>query len=287
MFHVKPESHQPVAHRPLTTDDFLPDGPLARICSSIQLFETIESTNAHLLSGAAAFEDGTVAAAEYQTAGRGRLGRQWLAPRGSSLLISVLLHERRDSALPGNATLLAAVAACEAIERVSDVCPVIRWPNDLAYGGRKLGGVLAESKAGAGQMSRAGGDVGMQSLVIGLGINCLQQRGHFPPEIADKATSLEIESAKPVDRARLAGLLLAHLDSWVMRIGEGGEESVGALQAAWHRRCGDIGGRVTLHHDGRTFEGTVVEISEDGDLVIQLEHGGRRHFAAANTTRVW
>ena len=134
----------------------------------------VASTNSFLLEHAATCIDGTLACAEFQTAGRGRHNRVWQAPRGSSILLSILLVEPAESPLIPLAALLAALAAAEAIEAATTCQPALRWPNDIVVGSRKLGGVLAEAahREPLPQPTR--------SLVLGIGLNCYQQRGHFP-----------------------------------------------------------------------------------------------------------
>lgn len=262
-------------HRPLTEADLRSGGPLRRVGGEVRLFDQIDSTNAHLLTHADELPDGAVACAELQTAGRGRLGRAWVAPRGAGVLLSVLLHEPMASPLPALAGLLASVAACEAVETGGDVQAAVRWPNDITAAERKLGGVLVETRPAA----RAG----QRMLVIGVGLNVLQQVGHFPPELTDKATSLELCSSRPIDRAAVAGALVRRLDAWLTRAAGG--DGPAAVRRAWLERCAELGRRVALMHDGRAFSGTVLDVSDDGDLVVQLDEGGRRHFAAATSTR--
>lgn len=275
----------PFAHQPLKIEDLLSRGPLARLGRRVYVHDTVDSTNAFLLRECAAAGDGAVAWAESQTAGRGRLGRRWEAPRGSSILLSVLLIEPPDSSILSLSALLAAVAACEAIEAETHASPALRWPNDVVLQGRKLGGVLAESCPLPRIGALANAHPASRAVVVGVGINCLQQRGHFKGGLVEKATSLECELAEPIDRAPLAARLLTRLDYWVGHVKEqlGG---CGDLRAAWRRRCEDTGTRVTLEHDGRRFSGTALDISDEGDLVVELEQGGRRCFASATTTRV-
>lgn len=260
----------------MTRADLLPAGALYRLGSGVHIHETVDSTNALLLERAAELDDGAIACAEFQRAGRGRLGRRWVAPRGSSVILSVLLREPVDSPLLPLSGLLGALSACEAIEAATDCAPAVRWPNDVVIHDRKVGGVLAESCP----LSSA------RAVVIGIGINCLQQRGHFDAELADRATSLEVESAQPVSRAAVAAAVLARLDHWLL---VGARERTGwaELRSAWRACCGDVGTRVTLEHDGRVHTGTALDISAAGDLVVQLDQGGRRQFASATTTRVW
>lgn len=270
-------------HRPMTVADLLPRGPLRRLGRQVLLFDHVDSTSTLLLFHAAELPDGTIAAAEFQSAGRGRHGRRWLAPRGAAVLMSVLLHEPPDTPLIQHATLAAAVAVAEAIESVTDCRPALRWPNDITLAGRKVGGVLAESKPlgksnGAGSRGRA--------LVIGIGLNCLQQPAHFQGELADKATSIQIVSVAAVQRAPLGAAILERLDQWIESLASG-PAGVGGLLASWLARCEDIGTRVHLRSDDRDYEGTVLDLTPEGDLLVELDHGGRRCFGPAKTARLW
>ncbi|MBU0616288.1 MAG: biotin--[acetyl-CoA-carboxylase] ligase, partial [Planctomycetes bacterium] len=246
-------------HGPLTVTDLFPAGPLHRLGRRVDLFPELDSTNAYLLRHAADLGDGTVAAAEFQTTGRGRQGRRWLAPRGSSILLSVLLIEPAGSPRFTHAASLAATATAEAVEAGTACRPALRWPNDLVVAGKKLGGVLAESTPlpSAGQPRRA--------LVIGIGLNCLQQPGHFQPELANNATSLEIECPQPVDRRDLARRLVQRLDA---RLSDqrATNDDWHWLHEAWAARCDDFGARVTLEENSRRYTGTVLEIADNGDL---------------------
>jgi BirA family biotin operon repressor/biotin-[acetyl-CoA-carboxylase] ligase len=224
-----------------------------------------------------------------QTAGRGRQGRRWLAPRGSSILLSVLLIEPTESLRITYAAMLAALSASEAVEAETTCRPTLRWPNDLIVCGKKLGGVLAEStplpKPGQprpaqsqnrGQPERA--------LVIGVGLNCFQQPGHFNAELAQTATSLELECPQPVDRAAVARRLLERIDAHLAHDPHLPQDWHW-LREAWSARCDDLGARVTLDENSRRYNGTVLEIADNGDLVVQLDGGGRRRFESATTTR--
>jgi BirA family transcriptional regulator, biotin operon repressor / biotin---[acetyl-CoA-carboxylase] ligase len=266
----------------LSEKSILPAYQLRRIGGRVLVFDELDSTNAYLLGHAAEINDGAVVVAEFQTAGRGRLGRRWLSPRGASVLLSVLLKEPLDSPWLGRATLAAALAACEAVEAVTACRPGLHWPNDLVLSGKKLGGVLVESTPLARNPHEP---AAQRAVVVGIGVNCLQQRGHLPGEIADTATSLEIESASPVDRVAVARSLLERLDAHFAppTISQPAWTEV---LAAWKSRCEDLGSRVTLQQDRPVYTGTVLDVSDDGDLLVQLDQGRRRYFAAATTTRL-
>ncbi len=275
-----PNARPPGAGRPLSADDLLRGGALSVLGRQVLVFDEVDSTNSALRKRAAELPDGTIAHAELQSAGRGRQGRRWETPRGAGVLLSVLLHEPAATPLRACAAMFASVALCEAVESIAALAPGVRWPNDVTLAGRKLAGVLVEST----RVVRAA--AASQSLVIGIGLNCLQQRGHFAGELAQRAISLEIASPRPVDRAAVAAALVARLDAWVARL----RTEAGAaadVRRAWRQRSADIGGHVRLRQADARFAGTVIDVDESGDLVVQLSEGGRAHFGAATTTREW
>ncbi len=220
------------------------------------------------------FADGMVILAEHQTAGRGRLGRRWDSPRGASLLCSVVVIDEAGELTGGELALLPAVAVCEAIKSRTEIIPAIKWPNDLLISGRKVGGVLVEARARRD---------GAWAYVIGIGINCLQQRGHLSGELATSATSLDLESRQTIDRTALAISLIRELDRW---LAQPDAWNYAELHEAWRLRCESIGGRVTLRHGNRSYSGTVLDVDPKAALVVQLDEGGIRTFNAADTTVV-
>jgi BirA family biotin operon repressor/biotin-[acetyl-CoA-carboxylase] ligase len=153
-----------------------------------------------LLDGA---PEGAVAVTDEQTEGRGRLGRKWHAPAGSSLLFSIVLTPAVPAARLPELSLVAGAAVAEAIADETGLAPTIKHPNDVLIGGRKVAGVLAEATEGR--------------VVLGIGINVSQDEGELPPGV--DATSLRLAGAKDVDRAALLATLLARLearyDVWV------------------------------------------------------------------------
>lgn len=165
-------------------------------------FERCESTQREL---AADVPEGAVAVAEEQTAGRGRLGRSWLAPARSSVLVSVNLRPEVETPRLPELSLVAGAAAAEAIAQTTGVHPEVRFPNDLLIRGRKAAGILAEARD--------------DRVVLGIGINANLTEDELPADVDTPATSLSIESGAPVDRARLLATLLerleAHYDVWL------------------------------------------------------------------------
>lgn len=153
--------------------------------------------------------EGAVAVAEVQTEGRGRLGRAWEAPRGTSVLVSVLLLPAVEATRLPELSLVAGGAVAQAIAEVTGLEPAIKFPNDVLVGGRKVAGILAESSAGR--------------VVLGIGVNVSQTLEQLPTDAKIEPTSLRLELGAPVSRARLVTVILVQLergyDAWVSTTG--------------------------------------------------------------------
>src|ERR1051326_1192867 len=158
-----------------------------------------------LLDGA---PEGRVAAAGEQTEGRGRLGRSWHAPGGTSLLFSLALEPPVDSPRLPELSLVAGAAVAEAIEAETGLRPTVKHPNDVLVRGRKLAGILAE--AGEGR------------VILGIGVNVSQTERQLPADADPPATSLALEGAAVEPGKLLAAILErleAHYDRWVSDAG--------------------------------------------------------------------
>ena len=232
------------------------------------LWRTVEvtavtgSTNADLLARAAAGEpEGAVLAAEYQSAGRGRLGRAWTSPPRAALTFSVLL---RPSAVPrarlGWLPLLAGVAVAAAVRAVAAVDAQLKWPNDVLTGPAKLAGILAE----------ASGD----AVVVGTGVNVSTGPAELPPPGpgALPATSLLLEQARSLDRAVLLAEILAGLErryrAWSA---VSGDTERSGLRAEYTGLCGTLGRRVRVElPGGRALDGVAAALDADGRLLVSV-----------------
>lgn len=249
----------------------------------IEVLPEVVSTNdlAWARAGGAA-SDGYMVFAEHQSAGRGRFGRRWESPRGAAVMCSLLLYEQNGPPSP-LCSLAAGIACVDAVRETTGVAVQLEWPNDLVIHGRKVGGILVESRVTGGPLVNNGHASHAQPCwyVIGMGINCLQQRGHFPEALRGRATSLEMESAIPIDRSALARAMLRRLDEWF----SGNDWRNGPLvRERWLQVAAPLGSWIRLSHDGREYRGHVVDVDPTASLVLQLEEGGRLHFEASRTT---
>jgi BirA family transcriptional regulator, biotin operon repressor / biotin---[acetyl-CoA-carboxylase] ligase len=149
--------------------------------------------------------EGAVAVTDEQTEGRGRLGRRWLSPPGTSVLCSIVLRPPIASQRLPELSLVAGEACAEAIAAVTGLEPRLKFPNDVLIGGRKVAGILAEAIEGR--------------VVLGIGINVNVPEAELPKEVQHPATSLLVETGAPVDRRELLATLLEqlerHYDAWV------------------------------------------------------------------------
>jgi BirA family biotin operon repressor/biotin-[acetyl-CoA-carboxylase] ligase len=156
--------------------------------------------------------EGAVAIAEEQTEGRGRLGRAWEAPAGTSVLVSVLLLPAVEASRLPELSLVAGGAVAQAIAEVTGLEPAIKFPNDVLIGGRKVAGILAESSEGR--------------VVLGIGVNANQTLEQLPVDAKTEPTSLRLELGTPVSRVRLLAAILLHLehayDAWATGTSQSG-----------------------------------------------------------------
>jgi BirA family biotin operon repressor/biotin-[acetyl-CoA-carboxylase] ligase len=161
--------------------------------------------------------DGTVVVAASQTAGRGRLGRTWYSPAGAGLYLSAFFRPDEPLERCGRYALAAAVAACAACRDSIGPAAVIKWPNDVLAGGRKVGGILAEMRTGREGLE----------LTVGIGMNLNHAAADFPKELRETATSLRIlGGGEAVVLETFAARLLTHLGAEVADLRTNGWERV-------------------------------------------------------------
>ncbi|HET9870438.1 MAG TPA: biotin--[acetyl-CoA-carboxylase] ligase, partial [bacterium] len=232
-----------------------------RLGRELQSFQTIGSTNDRALQlGEKGAADGTVLVADRQTRGRGRRGRAWALAEDKGLAFSVILRPALPAAEAPGLTLAAAVAVARTLEEWK-VRPRIKWPNDLFLGGRKVCGILTETRGREDKINFA---------VVGVGVNLNQAAGDFPPELRATATSLFRHRGIRVDRAAFFRRLLLHLEKaegWVRR------RQFHRVLAEWRRRSFLNGRQVRIREADRTLYGQVQGVDETGALLVRNDWG--------------
>jgi len=229
------------------------------IGSTIYRLATCKSTNdvAKRLAAEGA-EDGTVVVAEEQTGGRGTKGRGWHSASGLGLYASVILRPRRSdiALLPA----LAGVAVAEAVKRAAGIGVRLKWPNDITWRGKKLGGILSESSFHGDEVSY---------VIVGLGINVKHRQADFPIDIRPTATSLRLASKKAVDMVKLERALWESLEKWRGEFERGNKQEI--VRAFESRLFFPPGSKVLVEREADRFAGTLRGLDTQARLVVESE----------------
>lgn len=230
---------------------------------TIHYYDCVDSTQliAHELVRQGA-PDGTVVIAEQQTAGRGRMMREWDSSKGKGIWMTVII---RPDIAPHEApqfTLVTAVAVVNAMKAMfKNFKPEIKWPNDILIHGKKSTGILTEMVAEADRI---------QALLIGIGINVNQAQEDFPTELQSIATSLSIEGGEHIDRAAVVAKVLEFLEHYSRHYVKYGFPLIKTL---WEESSGTIGKHVKATTLREVVEGEAVGITENGVLEILQANG--------------
>jgi BirA family biotin operon repressor/biotin-[acetyl-CoA-carboxylase] ligase len=235
------------------------------------------STNADLLTRALAGEpEGVVLAAEEQTAGRGRMGRTWVAPPRAALTFSMLLRPTPPPVRRGWLPLLAGLAVAEAVTAVTGVPAGLKWPNDVLAGDAKLCGILAESAGDA--------------VVVGVGLNVSTEPAELPGPGpgALPATSLRAAGATALDREPLLLAILAAVERWYQAWQNArGDPEHSGLRAAYTGRSATIGRTIRAElPGGKTLSGPAVGVDPDGRLLVRVSSGAEVAVAAGDVVHL-
>lgn len=234
--------------------------------SELRWVEETGSTNRDLVDSArAGAPEGVVLVAENQTAGRGRLDRVWESPPGASLLVSVLVRPSIDPASASMVTIAMAVSAAEACALIGPLSPGIKWPNDLVvvdddlFGGRKLGGVLAEAVVERDTVT---------AVVVGLGLNITWGEDR-PPGLEETAAGVSEVVGHEVDREAILIEMLRRLETWLDAIGD--PDGRRKLLDRYRMMSATIGRRVRVTLPDGSIEGRAVDVTAQGCLVVEVD----------------
>lgn len=202
--------------------------------------------------------EGTAVIADRQTHGRGRLGRRWVSPPGENIYMSVILRpglHPRDATL---LTLLSSVACCLALRETTGLEASIKWPNDIHVKGRKLGGMLVETRTEPDVIAHA---------VVGIGINVNMRASDFPASIKQIATSVLKETGARHRRTPIAAAILNHMSDELESLEKEGRKP---LLRKWRGLSSTIGRKVKVSEAGEEFTGTAMGIDDEGRLILRL-----------------
>jgi len=248
-----------------TSDLMIPDeiknGLGTRILGGeIISYAQVGSTNDVALSLAnKGVKEGTLIVAESQTRGRGRRGRKWFSPAGTSILASLILRPSIKKA--HIIAPISATAVVQAIHNITGLSALIKWPNDVVINSKKVSGILTEMKAEKGRIN---------AIVIGMGINVNTLPNQFPAEIVDTATSLSIELGHNISRVALLQEILRQLERRYIELKDRNPDD---FITEWKCLSATIGRQVRLDSPDKTVTGYALDIDEAGALLVRLDTG--------------
>lgn len=240
---------------------------MGRIGEFCHRYRTVGSTSdiaRRLAEGGA--PEGTLVMAEEQTSGRGRFARAWASPRGG-LWFSVVLRPPLPPARMHELAFAGAVGVARGLRAYPGVKAGIKWPNDLVYEGKKLGGILVEIGARGGKTVFA---------VMGVGLNVNVNPSDLSSEAAAVATSVQAVLGRPVSLERVLAAVTGELETayrgWL-------EEGFASILAAWRELCTCLGRPVTVRTANAVWRGVAVDVDESGALLLDTGQGKKRLLA--------
>ncbi|OPY70489.1 MAG: Bifunctional ligase/repressor BirA [Syntrophorhabdaceae bacterium PtaU1.Bin034] len=223
--------------------------------------DSVDSTNVLAFKLAlGGCKEGTCVIAETQSAGRGRLQRKWHSPYARNLYLSVVLRPELHPSRVYPLTFISSLAAFDTV-KAAGAEPRLKWPNDVLIQGKKICGTLIELSTEADRV---------RFVVIGIGLNVNMEKEDMDPEIADRATSLLMETKKRFERTRICGILLGNLERYY-EIGR--QEGMSEICRLWEERARTKGTYMEIVQTDRTYRGISHGIDEDG--AVLLEENGK------------
>jgi BirA family transcriptional regulator, biotin operon repressor / biotin---[acetyl-CoA-carboxylase] ligase len=214
--------------------------------------------------------EGTLVITDEQIQGRGRMGREWIAPTGTSLLMSILFRPNLPPIAAHRLVMVAGLAAASACELETGIHITVKWPNDLQIAGKKLAGILPES-AIEGEA--------LKWVIVGIGINVNQQFADNDP-LAQHATSLAMAAGEYVNRVQLLANIMANINQQYEQLHDD------ALSDAWRERCSTLGKRIHLAIPDGSLIGIAENIDENGALWLRTDDGQRHHLTLGEASVV-
>ena len=239
----------------------------------VHYFRTDSTNNVALELAAQGAEHGTVVVAEEQTAGRGRLGRDWYSEKSSGIYASIILRPPLAPAAASVLTLLAGVAVHQAVRSTTGLPVDIRWPNDLLINGKKVCGILTEMSA---ELDR------LHAVVLGIGLNVNHRE--MPANLKQIATSLRMEGRKIYSRAQILAALLKELEKKYRLLLDDGSAAIAQAWAAASSYA--EGKRIRVLSGSDEFAATTAGLEPNGALRIRREDGREESLVSGEITEV-
>ena len=240
------------------------------INNEILHFDEIDSTNQYLLDHE--LPHGTVALADYQSAGRGRLARKWQASKSDALLFSLSLSQHLQQIHPAGFSFLASIAVYEGLRSIYYQLPLaLKWPNDVIVNGHKICGILVESRSAGSEMTK---------VVLGIGVNINQGTEFFQQDGLHHGTSLKLETGQEGDRFYI---LKSILESMEQNIEFAINRDIDEIVEKWKNYCPYIGKHIKLLERGKEHPGIFEDLDHEGGIILN-HNGERKTYYAADVS---
>ncbi|MDU1442994.1 MAG: biotin--[acetyl-CoA-carboxylase] ligase [Clostridium cochlearium] len=245
----------------LTYEEIEPYLNTINIGRKVLYFKELDSTNNKAKELAFNSPEGTVIISELQTSGRGRLGRDWYSPSGNGIYMSTILKPDVDPVNASKITQIAAAALCKSFNEFG-IKSYIKWPNDIIVNNKKVCGILTEMDAELNQINY---------IILGIGINVNMEKGSFPKEINNIASSLKIESGLHVNRQKLISSILNNFE--ILYNEYLYKKNISSSIKICKENSIILGREIKIIKGNETLQGTAIDIDDEGVLIVKDKNG--------------
>jgi len=249
----------------------LPHKQIILLGKEINIYREVSSTNhiAQSMARSGAL-DGTLVMSMTQTAGRGRMKRQWSCPPSKGILMSMILRPELSVQFVPQLTLLCGVVVAETLRKVTGCSAGIKWPNDIVINGKKVCGILAQSSYSSSDSSY---------VIMGVGINVNQNIHQLPPDCLETSTSLRLELGHKVSRFKVLEQFMVTWEEHYQCFLTGGHQY---LRTKWIENNVTLGRNVTINQEIAAVQGVAIDISERGGLIVSFPDGSAEEYLAGD-----
>ncbi|CCQ97064.1 Bifunctional protein BirA (Includes: Biotin operon repressor; Biotin--(acetyl-CoA-carboxylase) synthetase) [[Clostridium] ultunense Esp] len=227
----------------------------------VYYLDTLTSTNMKAKEMAFNEEEGTIIIAEEQTKGKGRLGRNWVSPKGKGIWMSIILKPEMAPSEVAKLTLIGAAAVNKGLEEIG-IGSCIKWPNDILIQDKKVCGILTEMSCELNMINY---------VIMGIGINVNLDSEDFNRKLIDKATSLKIITGSKIDRKRLTAKILNHFEDLYIPFKERGDISKTIHISRENSIL--IGREIRIIREDTEYIGQALDIDDEGQLIVKYKDG--------------
>lgn len=244
------------------------------IGKEIVFLDSIDSTNNYAKKmGEKEFQEGTLIIAEEQTAGRGRLGREWISPKGKGIWMTIMLKPDIKPEQAAQITLIASFAVVLGIRKICNIDAMIKWPNDVVVKGKKLCGILTEMGA---EIDR------INYLIVGIGINANTDEVDFANSGLGIATSIKIQKGEDIDRKLLISDIIKNFEKLYMDFIESG--SIEYIIKDYKKVSATLGKDVRILAKGEEWHGIALDINSHGHLMVKMDDGKIKEISSGEVS---